>query len=520
MIDPVDRAVRAITRRHSSALVWLQFAVTHLVLLAGVGLLSLYEPLSSSQFWVLTAVSQATVVIDNLLSFRLTRKLWAPFRRWERGERDRDTTVAAWLALATLPLQYVRNARRYLPFSYPSLMAFFTWELRLPWYGFFVLVVVGSVVLAYALILRFFMMEVVVRPVLERVAEDLPPDFAIDAPALPLTVRLLAVAPVINVITGVVVAGLVDHHHQHASLSDLGLAWVVAVAVSFTISLELTVLVVRSLVSSLRDLRRATERVRAGDLTARVPVVSTDESGALAQSFNTMIEGLEERDRLRSAFGAFVDPGLAERVIKEGSDLAGEEVEVSVLFLDIRNFTAFAEQSEPAEVVALLSDLWELAVPELLRRGGHANKFIGDGLLGVFGAPGPLSDHADRAVAAALAITDSVRRQFEGRIDVGIGVNSGPVIAGTVGGGGRVEFTVIGDAVNTAARVEAATRETGDQVLITEDTRRRLRTESFEFDERTAVELKGKQVPVQLWAPRAHPADASIHDRTGASLAD
>jgi adenylate cyclase len=523
MVDPLDRAVRAIARRHSSALVWLQFGIAHLVLLAGVGLLSLYEPLSATQFWVLTAVSQGVVAVDNALSVKLTRRLWAPFARWEHGDheggRDQELTVAAWLALATLPIEYVRVARRYLLFSYLPLMAFFTWELRLPWYGFFVLVIVGSVVLAYALILRYFMMEVVVRPVLERVAEALPSDFAIAAPALPLPYRLLAVAPVINVITGVVVAGLVDHRH-HASLSDLGLAWVVAVAVSFTISLELTILVVRSVVSSLRDLRRATERVREGDYSARVPVVSTDETGALAQSFNTMIQGLDERERLRSAFGAFVDPGLAERVLKEGSDLVGEEVEVSILFLDIRNFTAFAERSEPTEVVALLSDLWELAVPVLLRHGGHANKFIGDGLLGVFGAPEPLADHADRALHAAMEIADRTRREFGGRIEVGIGVNSGPVVAGTVGGGGRVEFTVIGDAVNTAARVEAATRETGDQVLITEDTRRRLRTQGFELDERKTVELKGKQVHVQLWAPRAHPADASSDDRAGASVAD
>ena len=115
---------------------------------------------------------------------------------------------------------------------------------------------------------------------------------------------------------------------------------------------------------------------------------------------------------------------------------------------------------------------------------------------------------------------ERVHREFCGPIDVGIGVNSGPVVAGTVGGGGRGEFTVIEDAVNTAARVEAATRETGDHVLITEDTRRRLRTKGFEFDERKAVELKGKQVQVQLWAPRAHPADASSSDRAGASVAD
>jgi adenylate cyclase len=519
MIDPVDRAVRAVARRHSSALVWLQFGVAHLVLLAGVGLLSLYEPMSLTRFWVLVAVSQAVVVADNVVAIKLTRRLWAPFRRWERGDRDRDATVGAWLALATLPIAYLRVARRYFLCSYLPLMAFFTWELKLPWYGFFVLAVVGSVVLAYGLILRYFMMEVVVRPVLERVAADLPPDFLIEAPALPLPHRLLAVAPVINVITGVVVAGLADHRH-HASLSDLGLAWVVAVAVSFTISLELTVLVARSLVSSVRDLRRATDRVRKGDFSARVPVVATDETGALAQSFNMMIEGLDERERLRSAFGAYVDPVLAERVIKEGSDLAGEEVEVSILFLDIRDFTAFAERSQPAEVVTLLSDLWEMAVPILRRHGGHANKFIGDGLLGVFGAPEPLQDHADRALRAAMEISGFVHTRFRGRVEVGIGVNSGTVIAGTVGGGGRVEFTVIGDAVNTAARVEAATRETGDGVLITEDTRRRLRKPGCAFVERKTVELKGKQVHVQLWAPRAYPVAASRHGRAGASVAD
>jgi adenylate cyclase len=284
-------------------------------------------------------------------------------------------------------------------------MAFVTWKLGLAWYWFPVLAVVGTVVIAYGLIIRYFTMEVVLRPVLEQVAAGLPPDFEIAARGLPIRWRLLAVAPVINVITGVVVAGLSTYGH-HANLADLGVSWLIAVGVSFTISLELVVLVVRSLGSSLRDLQHATDRVRAGDFSARVPVVATDETGALAQSFNTMVEGLDERERLRAAFGAHVDPGLADRILREGSDLAGEELEVTVLFLDIRDFTAFAEGARPEEVVALLNGLWELVVPVLMRHGGQANKFIGDGLLAVFGAPALEADHAQQAVSAALEIED------------------------------------------------------------------------------------------------------------------
>jgi class 3 adenylate cyclase len=150
-------------------------------------------------------------------------------------------------------------------------------------------------------------------------------------------------------------------------------------------------------------------------------------------------------------------------------------------------------------------------VPVLLRHGGHANKFVGDGLLGVFGAPELLADHADRAVAAALEIAASVHERYMGEVGVGIGVNSGSVIAGTVGGGGRVEFTVIGDAVNTASRVETATRETGDVVLITDSTRAALAERgSFALEPRGVVELKGKRDQVRLWAPT--PAAARISE--------
>ncbi len=525
MIDPVDRAVRAVARRNSYALVWAQFGIAHLIMLGGLGLLALYQPMSTQDFLILLVVSQALVAIDNFLSIRLTRRIWRPVRRWEHGARDEQSTIAAWEALATLPIDYVRRMRKYpFVFAYLPFIAFATWLLELPWYSFFILAVVGTVVLTYSLIVRYFTMEVVVRPVLEEVAAGLPPDFEIEARSLSLRWRLLAVAPAINVITGVVVAGL-STDGQHTNLDHLGVSWVIAVVVSFTISLELVVLVARSLVSSLGDLQRGTERVRAGDYRYRVPVVATDETGRLAQSFNTMVEGLDERDRLRAAFGAYVDPGLAERVVREGADLAGEELEVSIMFLDVRDFSAFAERSEPTEVVALLNDLWALVVPTLLRHGGHANKFIGDGLLAVFGAPDHHPDHAQRAVAAALDIAAAVRDRYEGRIAVGIGVNSGPVVAGTVGGGGRVEFTVIGDAVNTASRVEAATRETGDDVLITDATRELLPRVGFDLRERSSVPLKGKQTEVRLWAPKArHQRPSAIRGARGragaASAAD
>ncbi len=512
MRDPFDRAVRAVARRNSYALVWAQFGVAHVVVFGGLALLRLYQPMSEGNFWLLVGISQGLVSLDNLLSIKLTRRMWRPVWAWEGGARDEASIVAAWMALATLPLEYARRMRKFpFFFSYLPFIAFVTVQLDLPWYSFLIIAVVGTSTLACGLLIRYFLMEIVARPVLEEVAEGLPADFTIDTPGLPLRWRLLVAAPVINVITALTVAGL-STRGRHARLSDLGVAFLIAVVVSLTLSLELVVLTVRSLGSALADVQRAIERVRAGDYSARVPVVQTDETGKLAQSFNTMVEGLDERERLREAFGAFVDPGLAERVLREGTDLAGEEIPVTVLFLDIRNFTAFAESASPHEVLAFLNDFWELVVPIVLRHGGNANKFIGDGLLAVFGAPERLPDHALRAVEAAQEITSGVVQRYEDRFGVGVGVNSGRVVAGTVGGGGRIEFTVIGDTVNTAARVETITRETGDDVLITDATRTLLPAERFEFEPRQLVPLKGKRESVQLWAlaPAREPVASSV----------
>ena len=287
---------------------------------------------------------------------------------------------------------------------------------------------------------------------------------------MPLRWKLLGALPLINVITGVVVSGLSTD--GTAQLEDLGLDVVVAVLVAFTISLELTLLVTRSVLQPVDELLEATDAVKRGDLDARVPVTSGDELGQLAGSFNEMMQGLSEREALREAFGAYVDPDVAQRVLEQGDELIeGQEREVTVMILDVRDFTAFAQRSSARETVTFLNDLFGIVVPCVTEHGGHANKFLGDGLLAVFGAPDRLPDHADRALAAAGDIAAALARRFGDEVRFGIGINSGPVVVGSVGGGGRLEFAVIGDPVNVAARVENLTSETGDIVLLTEATR-------------------------------------------------
>jgi adenylate cyclase len=488
--------------RYPKAALAIQFQFSHVIVLAGVGLLTVYQPMSTKEFLRVVAVSQALVLVDNLLALKQSYRLLRPARVWLRGNRNPDQTVAAWRALVNMPTEFVR---RHWPFPFfcttIPLCVYITAELGLPAYSVLILLAGSLVVIAYGVMLRFFGMELILRPVVRDVGRALPDGVPLPPAGMSLRAKLLLGLPLINIITGVAVAGLSTN--GQAKLSDLGFDVIVAVAVAFTLSLELTLLLARSILGPLDDLRAATRRVGRGDLTARVPVLSTDETGSLTQSFNLALQGLQERERLRDAFGTYVDPEVAARVAEEGAVLEGDALEVSVLFLDIRGFTAFAERASAREVVTTLNRFWELVVPAVSGHGGHANKFIGDGLLAVFGAPERLPEHADRAVRAGVDMVRRVRAEYAGEIRVGVGVNSGPVVAGTIGGGGRLEFTVIGDTVNTAARVERVTRTTGHDMLITQATHALLEGDHGGFEECERVELRGKTEEVRLYSPIA-----------------
>jgi adenylate cyclase len=492
---------RRLGRRYPMVVLVAHLQVAHIVVFAGAALLTLYTPMSAGEFWTVVAVAELAMFVDNLYSAWRIKRLLEPARPWLSGERSPSTALDAWRALVGLPVAFTRRgALAPAVLSTVPVIVAITLVLGLPWYQGVFILLGSSVVAAYGITLRFLTMELLLRPPIEDVSADLTDEVQIGAASLPLRWRLLAVLPLINVITGVVVSGL--SNGGAGSLSDLGFSVLFALGVSFTISLELTILLTRSIVTPIDNLRRATERVAEGSLDVRVPVLATDETGDLSRSFNSMVAGLEEREKLREALGYYVDPEVAEQIVAaENSVLEGDEVEVSILFLDIRGFTGFAERASAREVVEQLNNFWELVVPILTRHRGHANKFVGDGLLGVFGAPDRLPDHADRALTAALEIAEAVERRYSGYVRIGVGVNSGPVIAGTTGGGGRLEFSVIGDAVNTAARVEEVTRETGDTVLLTEATRCLLGRDFGELIPRAERALKGKRDRVTLYAP-------------------
>lgn len=298
-------------------------------------------------------------------------------------------------------------------------------------------------------------------------------------------------------ISGLAAVGILGLAGAPGVEARLAVAAVSLGAVALTVGLLAIVVATRATADPVESVRRALDRVQHGDFSVEVPVYDGTQLGRLQEGFNRMAAGLAERERIREAFGTYVDRDVATRILEEGTSLAGEEVEVTVMFVDVRGFTTFAEGRPARQVVDALNELFARIVPIVAEHGGHVDKFIGDGLLAVFGAPRRLADHADCALAAALAIDRSLAGSA---LAVGIGLNSGVVVAGAIGGAGRLEFSVIGDVVNVAARVESATRRTGDPILLGPRTKALLR-HGVPLAPRPGMDLKGKAEQFVLYAP-------------------
>jgi adenylate cyclase len=243
----------------------------------------------------------------------------------------------------------------------------------------------------------------------------------------------------------------------------------VAVAVVTLLSGGLsTAVAARAIGAPLRSMVDALHRVGQGDLDVAVQIEDAGEIGLVQSGFNDMVAGLRERERIQDLFGRHVGPAVAAEAISGGVTLSGEQCEVVALFVDITGSTKLTRSTSPAEFVAMLNRFFAVVVEEVEGNGGLLNKFEGDAALCVFGAPAELPDPATAALGAARAIRDRVAEM--GELEIGIGVAAGPVIAGQIGAASRLEYTVIGDAVNEAARLTELAKRVDGRILASEAT--------------------------------------------------
>jgi class 3 adenylate cyclase len=235
--------------------------------------------------------------------------------------------------------------------------------------------------------------------------------------------------------------------------------------------------VTRSLLGPIRNLSRAMAKVADGDLSQSVPVTSNDEVGELTGQFNNMVGGLREREQIRETFGRYVDESVAATILRRQGEGAvrGETGEATILFTDIAGFTTIAEYLAPHELVAVLNDYLETVLAPIRAHGGVVNTFIGDGLFASFNMPLACGDHAGAAVRAAIDIQRAVGSRTFGdqgvALDTRIGISTGPVVGGSVGAGQRLSYTLLGDTVNLAARLEELNKQYGTRILVSQSTR-------------------------------------------------
>ncbi len=275
------------------------------------------------------------------------------------------------------------------------------------------------------------------------------------------------------------------------------------------LGIVLTLVLAQTLTRPLACVADTLRRVRAGDLAVRTNLGATDEIGLLEDGVNALVETLQDRERILHTFGRAVDPLVRDRLLASDAGLGGELHRAAVLFCDLRGFTAMAERMPPHEVVTTLNAFFSTMTAWVRTCGGFVDKFIGDAMLVIFGL---LEDEPDAGAAAAvrcalgmhdrLAELNRVRAAAgQEPLGVGVGVHTGEVLAGRIGAEDRHEYTVIGDAVNVAARLQQLSKESEHAVLISADAYELAATAGVECTvvQRDAVSLRGRREPVQVF---------------------
>ena len=307
-----------------------------------------------------------------------------------------------------------------------------------------------------------------------------------------------------------VLARLIETGREFEGLPTLlGRLFVIVSVLAGAISLIGAIVISGSISKPLIELSHMAQRVQEGDLTAQVKVRSRDEVGVLANAFNMMTAGLRERERERDIFGRVVSPEVREKLLEGRLELGGETLWIATLFSDIRSFSTLSEAMSPQEVVTLLNEYLAEMTEAVRPWGGYINNFIGDAIVAIFGAPVDQPDKEWRAVAAALAMRKRLaelnqRRVARGEapVDNGVGISTGEAVAGQIGSLERLMYTVIGDSVNVAARLEALTRDYPEHpILINGPTAEALKGRpDLKLKSLGPLHVKGRAQPVDVYA--------------------
>ncbi len=306
-----------------------------------------------------------------------------------------------------------------------------------------------------------------------------------------LPILILAVSPLIKL--------HLDFPAQEDAIQKAVFPLVLLVSGTGLISgMILSVLISSSVAKPLLDLRDAMGKVHEGNLDMRAPVLSVDELGQLALRFNEMAGGLKEKEFIKDTFGRYVSRQVMDEILNGNVVLGGEKRIVTILFSDIRDFTRISENLAPEEVIVILNEYLRAMVDVILSHGGVPDKFLGDGIMAIFGAPLAYGDDAERAVRTALAMREKLnelneRRASKGKeaFRIGIGIHTGEVVVGNIGHIEKMEYTAIGDTVNVTSRIESLTKEIKCDILVSESTYEYL-PEIFDVNRHGPFELKGR----------------------------
>lgn len=270
----------------------------------------------------------------------------------------------------------------------------------------------------------------------------------------------------------------------------------------------------------LPSLITAIRKVSSGQLDVSLSVPNDDELADLARAFNAMVEGLQERDRMRHSLGRIMDPKIAEILIKENPKVGGLRRNATILFCDIRNYTSICEQLSTDELQLFLNEYWKETVEIIMEQEGTIDKFHGDGVCVVFGAPVLHEDDAVRAVRTAARLVENVERLNKRReaqrktpIQIGVGIHTGEVIAGHIGSERRMDYTVVGDAVNVAARIEELNKKFGTKILISDSVYEKVESH-VRVKTLTLAYLRGHKRPILVHALREFIEDAAVQTPT------